>query len=165
MNRAFLISTTLLLGCAKLPEDGVDESAADSTELSESAETETGAGDEFGCEDDCVCYPPEFVCVAADREANFDTRCVAISCAAACNAPYCPEDEVGGGECETAHETFTATASQTCIDLLLAAETCHFGLTCAEQMLDKCDPAHVCHEHWLAFRDAGCEISGAPNCE
>jgi hypothetical protein len=166
INRLLSVITTLLLGCVKLPPDegGVDESAVDSTDLSEAAETVSETGNDSGCEPGCVCYPPEFVCVAADSEVNFESRCAAAySCSHVCYAPYC--EDVGGGECEVAHEEFTASASQTCIDLLLTAETCHFGLTCAELVLDRCDPAHACYQPWLAFREAGCDVYGAPNCE
>ena len=51
-----------------------------------------------------------------------------------------------------------------CIDLMTTAETCYFGLTCAELLVSPCDPAHPCYQHWVAFRDAGCELDTAPLC-
>jgi hypothetical protein len=159
MTRFFSVLTTLMFGCAKIPDGGDGPDATETS--SESDET----GSETSDVAPCGPMPADYVCVPADSEVNVETLCGAtFYCGLTCGG-LCEDDSIGGGECEGNHEVFFAGASQICIDLLLAAETCHFGLTCGDLDPGKCDPSHPCHNAWREFREAGCEIAGGPNCD
>lgn len=166
MSKLLPVLSILFVGCSKhLTEDGANESeteVADSTDLleTETAGTTEDSGD---CEPGCMCHPPDWVCQPATSEVNIETLCSAVyGCPIECDGPFC--DSVDSGPCGAAHEEFFASASPACIDLLTTAETCYFGLTCAELLVSPCDPAHPCYQQWVAFRDAGCELDTAPPC-
>jgi len=162
MNRRLCILTTLILGCAKLPNG---DSAADSTELADTGETNADsedAGSGAADMDSCGPMPDDYVCVPADSEVDLDSVC--SRCRDICSGAICFDEEED--ECDENHAAFyAAEPSQTCIDLLIAAETCHFGLTCAE-LGEYCDPEEPCYPAWLAFHEAGCDttVGIGPNC-
>jgi hypothetical protein len=162
-SRLLTVLTISILACAK-PSDGDDDTEADSTIVADTGDTTSETGDDDGTA--CGPKPADYVCVEADREIDYETLCAAaFYCWADCSGSSC-EDEIGRGDCEVAHEAFhAAEPSQTCIDLLIAAETCYFGLTCGELGASSCDPHQPCYQPWLDFHTAGCEIESAPNCD
>jgi len=148
-----------ICACAKLPSG--EDDAADSASDGDSEETSDVSEDMATCGP----MPADFVCVPADSEFNLDNVCAAFYCRAICSGAICEvEEEL---ECGSDHEAFyAAEPSQTCVDLLLTAETCQFGLACGELGESSCDLRAPCYPEWLAFHEAGCDtIAGiGPNC-